>query len=859
MDFLYRMHLVDFDPMDKDEIQKNWHWIKQAIQLSSRSLFQELEKQEFDSLSQSTQAKIHKYLLRGRYRATPFGLWAGVGLGRWGDCNQVDLPLVYSQIEKEEYLKYKQLPKLTTKYRLAPGLKVYSSQVQFWSYCSKEEGWRISYLDKNPLILILISYFKKSDNLGFSNFQNFFNTSNRQELRTLWEMLLESGLLIREGFPAVESTPANIGWDVRIKSKITLSHGIHEKLETLISELGNLFVPVESEYLRNFKSWFVQAYDDRFVPLSLLAHQQDFFTHGAVTESEEHLYNKDLQAILWDEKEELDLSNCFAKKHTDLHHLQIAFKLIGGRDIYIENIVCNRPFAYSGRFSLDPEIKNWAEDNLEAISASSMKADIILFETSKSNHICRHDNAFQYSIYPFGAGIKNDHLGVDDLLLGIRNKRLVLYSQKLDKEILPVVQHPLNPDQISHTLSRLIWEIGNQDQHRFLPYHHPSFQKASYTPRLTWQGIILQGRKWIINSNDFSGKNALLVYLNESEIPCPLIAGHLDRELLLNWRRALELDFLWEELTRMHEVTIFECPWKDNSPFKTKTDQHLYPQFIYSRKGKASDHPKIDFLNRISSPDERWIYLRIAVKEAGILPLLLKPLPSILKHMKNQSNLQKWYFLIYSSARPEIRLRVLTDEKTEKRKLESELARALMESGWVEKVNSSLYYPEYDKYALLDGDMKVSESIFHLESEVVLLGNYEYQTKPIITWDVETRQTWIIETYFNVIQMCRKTEEFLAFYKGLIKGIPIRERKELNKSVNPSTQSYNSIPIEFFESEFSKIADSSEEILMRIIPNHLHMCCNRSFPFDTAMHERQVIYGLYKRLGRSIYGRLNSL
>ncbi|UZD23917.1 lantibiotic dehydratase [Algoriphagus halophytocola] len=859
MDFLYRMHLVDFDPMDKGEIQKNWNWIKEAIRLSSDSLFQEIEKKQFDSLSFATQAKIHKYLLRGRYRATPFGLWAGVGLGRWGDCNQVDHPLAYSPIENEKYLNHKQQPKLTGRFRLAPGLKEYTSQVQFWSYCSKEEGWRISYLDKNPLILILLSYFKKSEILHFSNFQKFFNTSNIQELSTLWEMLLESGIIIREGFPEVESNPVSIGFDVRIKSKMTLSQGIHKKLESLISEIGNLFVPVESEYLRNFKSWFVQSYDDRFVPLSLLAHQQDFFSHGAaLTDRGEHLY-KDLPAILWDDKEELDLSVFIDKKPTDLHHLQIAFKLMGGKDIYIENFVCNRPFAYSGRFSLDAEIKNWTVDNIESCTASSMRADVILFETSKSNHISRHDNVFHYSIYPFGTGIKNNHLGVDDLLLGIRDKRLVLFSVKLNKEILPVVQHPLNPDQISHTLSRLIWEIGNQDQHRFLLYQHPSFQKASYTPRLSWRGITLQGRKWVIKSGDFSDKNALIKFLKQSGIPCHIIAGHLDRELLLNWRRTLELDFLWEELNRIREITIFECPWKENSPFKTKTDHHLYPQIIYSRKGNGHNHPKIDFLNRISSPDERWIYLRIAVKESGILPLLLKPLPSILNHIKSRFPIQKWYFLIYTTSQPEIRLRVLTEGKTEKWAVESELTKSLMESGWVDQVNASLYYPEYDKYALMDADMSVSESIFHLESEVVLLGNDEYQIKPIITWENATRQYWIIETYYNVIQICGKTEEFLAYYKRLVKDIPIQERKDLNKSVNPSAQSCKSVPMAFFKSEFSKIEDIPEEVLMRIIPNHLHMCCNRSFPYETAMYERQVIYGLYKKLGKFIYGRLNSL
>ena len=99
MDFLYRMHLVDFDLKDREQIHKNWNWIKQAIRLSSDSLYQEIENKDFDSLTSSTKSKLYKYLLRGRYRSTPFGLWAGVGLGNWGNANKIELPISYREIK----------------------------------------------------------------------------------------------------------------------------------------------------------------------------------------------------------------------------------------------------------------------------------------------------------------------------------------------------------------------------------------------------------------------------------------------------------------------------------------------------------------------------------------------------------------------------------------------------------------------------------------------------------------------------------------------------------------------------------------------------------------------------------------
>ena len=799
--------------------------------------------------------------MRGRYRSTPFGLWAGVGTGIWGENNQAG-KLAYREIENHCFKKFGGKPLISIKYKTAPGLKMYAEQVQFWTYCNQEEGWRISYLDKNPLILILLDYFEQSKQLDFSAFQQFFKSKNKNQVTDIWKMLLESGFIIPENFPEFKPHSESQGRDIRIISGIKVNRIVQKKIENLISEIGNLFTPVESEFLRDFKSWFSYTFDDRFVPLSLLAHRQDFIRHSdseAMTYERDDYRSGDILSRLWGNAEEFDLSNCYKSKNTDLHNLQIAFKLLGETNLYVENIVCNRPFAYSGRFSFDPEIKKLVVSKVEGLSEPAIYADIILFETLKSNQICSHENAFLYSIYPFGNGVQENYLGVDDLLIGISGNRLKLYSQKLDKEVLPVAQHPLNPTQISHTLSRLFWEIGNQDQQRFIPYHNPSFLNSNYTPRLTWKGIILQGRKWILHSKNFADKRKLYQFLTESKIPCPLLAGYLDRELILNWDYPPEIDILWEELNKLKEVSVFECPWKDLSPFKNKSGEPLYPQLIFSWKGKDRIVQKVNSLNRISGIDDNWIYLRISIKQEGVLPLLLKPFPSILKSFKQQHHIQKWYFLCYNTPKTEIRLRLLPTNEANKQALTAELNYSLMETGWVTTVDSLPYYPEYEKYNLSQKGIITSETVFHLESELGLLGNEQKKIPPMLTWDLPARQNWVCGSYYQLIEMTGRKEMFFHYFQRLIKEIPVADRKELNKADYSSTEYVTTYAIEIFLPEFSKISTEQDEELMRLIPNHLHMCCNRMFIRDTNEYERKVIYGLYKRLGKAIYGRLNSL
>ncbi len=863
MDFLYRMHLIDFDPRDKEQIQKNWIRIKEAIQLSSDSLFREIENKTFDSLSPNIKAKLYKYLLRGRYRATPFGLWAGVGLGNWGKDNQIDLPVAYREIMEAGSADAGSQNQHTCKYQPAPGLKAYANQVQYWSYCWQAEGWRISYLDKNQLICILLTYFEHSPSLDFGIFQTFFKTKTLKAIGEIWDMLIVSGLLIREDFPAYAPAPPGSGVDIRLCSKITLNAVIREKLENLIIEIGNLFVPIESDYLQHFKSWFRYTYDDRFVPLSHLAHHKDFSLQsdpGIAFEQDAPFHTADILTALWKNTEEFDLSKYIEKKKPDLNHVQIAFRVFGESQLFIENIVCNRPFAYSGRFSLDPEINEYIVSKMESFPQEAVFADIVLFESLKSNHITRHQNVFEYSIFPFGSGNENNSLGIDELHLGFRGDRLVLYSQKLNKQIIPVAQHPLNPDQISHSLSRLIWEIGNQDQHRFLPYHDPSFQHSNYVPRLTWKGLILQGRKWILFLKDYLSKKELSHFLEDSILPSPIMAGHLDRELLLDWKDPLELDFLWEELQGLGEVTVYECPWKDRSPFQNKDGQHLYPQAVYSWKGKERQISPITNLNRIGSSDSSWVYVRIMMKEDGIMPFLYKPFPKIILNLKEKFTVQKWYFLFYNTPKSEIRLRVLPKDQKLIREAASELKKDLLQSGWLESVHIAPYYPETEKYGLSNADISTSESIFHRESELFLLGNDPGNLPPILSWDENERRSWVILTYCRLIELTGRQNLFFQYFKDLLKQIPGRERKELNNAEILQSKFGNTLHrADIFSTEFSKIASASEEELLRIIPNHVHMCCNRAFPLHTGDQERRVIYGLYKMLGKCVYGRFTSL
>lgn len=848
MAFLFRIPLVDFDPQDEAQIQLNWEWILKAIHYSSPSLLREIGHVPFNGLKTELKNKIIKYLIRGRYRSTPFGLWAGVGVGKWNQENYLETPVSYGRIPSTKKLTPKRKKTSVNSFKLAPGLIEYADQVHYWSYCEQEEGWRISYLDKNPLIINLLSYFKKSEILDRRGFDSFFEVKNTLKISKIWKMILESGILIPSNFP--KHSEQFKGIDTRIHSELFINESVKKKLDTLISEIGNLFVPVESEFLVDFKKWFQFHYDDRFVPIQLISHIVDFVlvpNHITPEKSAGNIENWSL----FNGEEELDLSQYYEPAPTTLRHVQVVFKLLGEEDIFIENMVCNREFAYSGRFSLDPEIKQTIVSQLAHSSQEAEFADLILVESSKANSIGRHSNAFSYSINPFGSSVGSNQLGTEDLLLGLRDGRLILFSKGLGKCVIPVVQHPLNPNQISHSLSRLLWEIGNQDQFRFLPYHLEPFKKSTYVPRLTWKGIILQGRRWIFDRKKFGSKAELLRFLATQNIPSPILAGHLDRELVLDWSDSLQADFIWKELDRTEELTLFECPWVNKSAFRSQSGEPLFPQIIYGKVcGQwAIDHP--GFLNRIRTPNFDWVYFRIFIKEFGLQPLLFKSLPNLICQLHEEFQIDKWYYLIYQSPQTEIRLRILPSEMREKSEIMKIVQERLYNSGWVDHIVMDTYYPEIEKYGDRLGETTLSESIFHSESELILGVNNLAKFKAIQFWEEEARIEWVVNRFSAIIELAGKTQEFFNYFRNWVKQIPAKDRKFLNKPISNKVSLTQDDLLKELDSRL--IQEKGIEESVRILPNHIHLCCNRLFPFESKQTENRVIYGIYKKLGASTY------
>lgn len=856
MDFLYRMHLVEFDPKDEKAITKNWEWIKKAIQLSSEPLSHQIRNTDFPRLPAHVKNKIYKYLLRGRYRSTPFGLWAGVGTGRWQAGNALqEIELDYSEIDSCIATEADNNPDfLSETYRLAPGVQQLDYHIKYQNYSQKDQGWRICHLERNKIVDLIVYMYSGDKTFDYIDFQAFFKNKSSVHVKRIWQMIIDAGLVIPAFFPWEKAKFIALPFtstDIKLTIQLTLNPSVKAQLDFLANEMGSLFVPIKSGYLQNFKSWFLKKYDDRFVPMTLLSNDLDSIEIKNSENDPDTNPAYSGSGKFWSDDLELDLSRLFEKKPSKLpSHILFAFKVGAKNQIYIENIVCNRPFAYSGRFSLDPEI--------EQITAKSVKtqmtdenvsyADLFIFDSDKCNYITRHKNMCSCLIYPYGPSVDKHVIGVDELWLGIRNDHVILYSDGLKKTVIPVIQHPLNPSQITHQLTRLIWEIGTQNQMKFLPYYHPAFQESSYLPRLKWDNILIQGRRWLLSIDKFESIRELYIFLDESKIPNEVLAGHLDRELLLDWTHPTDLNLLWEELKILKQIQLLECLWKNDSVIYSKNGNALYPQFIHSWSQKPEKQPNPGFLNRITQENKKWVYARIFTKHDGYAPFFLCCLPILIKSILEEFSVKKWYFLNYHSPEPEIRIRFELSQTDIKTDLETKVSSFSFSSGWIEEVRFCAYFPETEKYGIQG--IPNAESIFHWESELILFGRNN-QVPSLKTLSETQRLQIIVPLITAAILHASINSAVFDYLKSFIKEIPHRLKKETVRISNQELKAQK-LPMEYAEL-FVPYDLRSDEGSILLLFNHIHMFCNRVFPEDTKVHESKLLYLLYKAMGKELF------
>ncbi|WP_143959146.1 thiopeptide-type bacteriocin biosynthesis protein [Litoribacter populi] len=880
MEFIYRLPSLTLDPSSGQEIEDNYAQILKMVQLSSSDFFTSIKDTPYQDLSAKEKVTLFKYLLRGRYRPTPFGLWAGVGLGNFGEkfsyqeCAQ---PYLIAH-DKNIVIRYTNKKEIREKiyysdYVINSGASLIGDKVYFWDKDKKTYKWKEQMLDYNPVFEKAIDHLHHYPTLNYTEFRRWFTNVPLNSVRSVWMALIFSGLVLAKRWNSsvtridINKKMANVRptklleykemVDLYFSDYITQPYEIKRQLENINEEMGSLFYQPKSLYLENFKTAFLKDHDDRYVLMSKIIHPYtNLNTHF---KSKKWSYDQSLKprgfahlsSYIRSGNGIIDLKGALKSMPLDNSpETTILYRLGHDGKIVLDTISCRRTFALSGRFTLSAKIENYFKSlaNSYYESPSVIYADVDLDETPLVNQLSQHRNLLSYSITLFGRKDNPKTMDFGSLWIGIHDGEVIIYSKVHQKRVIPVFQHSVDPKHITHPLARLLWEVAHQNRAKSVTDHYNPSELVPHVPQLNWGELVVKPAAWLIQENEALSIGELRAWVEKMKVPRHVLIGNLDQELLIDLECRLSVEIFMSELTKNKKLVLKECLWIQNESFKTEEGKTLYPQFSVSlpqKEYRFSD--KKLFFNPKVKPDPLWLSFKIYLSPADAVGFLQTQVKSVLDNELVKKNQVRWYYLAYDDGDFHLKLRLKIRE-SQKEDVQKTLFFLLAKNPIIQSVICNDYYPETAKYGFKS--ISISERIFQMESELAV-----DMEGPLLNVDHEQLYLMLVALGEKLIIGSKKATSWKNRYKkDIVTSYNRAERRAFSKFHLAYIDGKEMDPrfdqiLEAYCEELSYHEYwEQEDKVHTLIENHLHMFINRLFPESPQLVEPMIWNCIYRKV-----------
>ncbi|MCK8496027.1 lantibiotic dehydratase [Spirosoma sp. RP8] len=354
-------------------------------------------------------------------------------------------------------------------------------------------------------------------------------------------------------------------------------------------------------------------------------------------------------------------------------------------------------------------------------------AEVVHFPENRAGNILTRPTLYQYEIpYLAQSSVDQEYqIPIDDLLISVRNGRVVLRSRRLNKRVIPRLTNAHNYHQGLPTY-RFLCDLQHQDSHLDVKWNWGVLAEQAYLPRVRYKNIILSRATWQLQAKDLQLGNLfqLAIQLNEKGLPQEFVVGMHDHELLVCLHNPQSLSLLVAELQKRNSVRIYEyLATADNCPVSVGGQPFTNEVVIPFRNPSAPKlfglMPSLKTLpQRRFSVGSEWLYLKIYTGEKTSDDLLATVLYPVVEQLLAKGVINQFFFIRYKDVDPHLRLRFrgnpyLDFHHVVMRKVEEAL-RDRVHEGVVHRVQMDTYVREIERYG--HEQIELCEAIFHYDS-----------------------------------------------------------------------------------------------------------------------------------------------
>ncbi|MFB6454988.1 lantibiotic dehydratase [Chitinophaga sp. Hz27] len=334
-------------------------------------------------------------------------------------------------------------------------------------------------------------------------------------------------------------------------------------------------------------------------------------------------------------------------------------------------------------------------------------------------------------------------LELSDLYIKVENDRVVLFSEKLGKEIVPRLATAHNFSS-EHTLAiyNFLCDLQFQGLRTVLGWSWEQLSDEAFLPRVKYQQSIISPATWNVSKEQVLARGPkltielfqqeLAALQQEQHLPMYVEYGDGDNKLILDISNEQVVTFLHKELELLGKIKLMESIGLEaGSPVMIEgvpyNNEFILP-FI-KNKAAAERNPAdmrrhqllTDKVARTYIPGSEWIYFKLYTGVRNVDNLLCDKIYPLVKKLKKKGVVSKCFFIRYNDPGFHIRIRFLLNRKEDLPAVMTAVYTAVdkeVKTGKISQVVLDTYQREIERYG--EKTMLLSESVFDIDSDCVM-------------------------------------------------------------------------------------------------------------------------------------------
>jgi thiopeptide-type bacteriocin biosynthesis protein len=734
--------------------------------------------------------------------------------------------------------------------------------------------------------------------------------------------------ILASHFPAINAKePVQV--DLFFQSDVRLAESV---TNTLLERLERLLVfstSGDGGDLQRFKEQFLEKYDQREIPLMMALDSESGIGYG-IASGEDASYTpliddlvmpagKKNDTIHWNAQTKFvwrhflasrtAATNVISLADADLDELAAAtdkpemspfLSLMGSLmatsaaamdngDFEFLLKTCHGPNALAllGRFAAgNKELENLLRDftqREQLLEKDKILAEIIHLPEGRTGNVLLRPSLYDYEIPFLGkSSLPEDfQLPVSDLLVSVRNNRVVLRSQRWGKEVMPRLTSAHN---FSRGLSAYKFLCDLQQQNALsIQWNWGILQEEPFLPRVVYHEVILARARWYLTSAAFESllaahfaDEALLLLKEQYQLPGHVQLSEGDNDLLIDFSSAFGRMLLTDKLKKGN-VVLYECLFSEATRLSANGQGAFCNEIILPLRNTAWQPPAElpaaqapAGLQRSFAPGSEWMYIKIYCGPKWMDKLLLKVLLPLTVRLQSSRVTDRWFFIRYQDPDHHIRIRFHLPKYREHsagviQEVE-ELLLPYLNNDMVQKIQLDTYVRELERYG--PALMEHSEAFFFHDSETALrllltIGGAESQER----WLLALKGADELLNGFGYTPLMKMKllqqlqQQFFAEHHGdapLLRQLNNKYREHNRQITDVLSDNVNDYTLpdgarEIFAERAARWKDIILELrniepaaVTELPPHYLHLFLNRMFTANARLHELVIYHYLMK-------------